>query len=60
MDTAGTGLILILNGLLHLMSQIASWPTLLAAATLLGLLWIAKLEVAEVDRSAAKPQVVRH
>lgn len=60
METIGTGLVLISNGLLHMVDGLASWMTLVGLAAAGSAFWLARMEVAELDRAATKPKVVRH
>lgn len=60
MDALGTGLALIVNGLLQIGSQLLGWHTLLAFALLGSLLYLASTEIAELDRTSSKPKVERH
>lgn len=60
MDTVGSGLALLLNGLLRISSELVGWHTLLVIVLLLSLLYVASVEVAELDRSNFKPSVERH
>lgn len=60
MDAMGNGLVLLLNGLLTMLGWLASWPVLLTVVTAVSLAYLAHLEVGELDRSTAKPDVERH
>lgn len=60
MDTIGTGLVLVGNGLLQMVGGLASWMTLVGLAAVASAFWLARMEVAELDRAATKPKVARH
>jgi hypothetical protein len=60
MDTLGTGLALIVNGLLQMGNQLVGWHTLMSISLLGSLMYLASNEVAELDRSSSKPNVERH
>ena len=60
MDAVGNGLTLIVNGLLTMVGWAASWPVLLGLVTIVSLTYLAHLEIGELDRSSAKPEVERH
>lgn len=53
-------LMILINGLLSTVSSLISWPVLFVAATAVSLVWLARLEVDDVDVSSAKPLVGRH
>jgi hypothetical protein len=60
MDALGTGLILTANGLLDLLGRVADPMTLIGATLLASAFWLATIEIEELDRQGAKPQVGRH
>jgi hypothetical protein len=60
METIGTGLVLIGNGLLEMGAGLVSWMTLVGAAATVSAYWLARMETAELDRQGTKPKVVRH
>lgn len=56
----GNGLVAIVNGVLVLIERVAN-PTLVCGVLLaLGLLWMAAVEIEELDRAGLKPVVDRH
>jgi hypothetical protein len=60
MSILGDGLVVIVNGLLAMLGAIASPLTIAGAAGAAALVWLARIEVDELDRQAVKPQVGRH
>lgn len=60
METIGTGLVLISNGLLEMVAGLVSWMTLVGVAATVSAYWLARMETAELDRQGTKPTVVRH
>jgi len=60
MDALLSGLITLLNGFLAMVGALAS-PITLGLIILAGsLAWFARLEIDEVNRQSAKPEIGRH
>ena len=60
MDILATGLVVIVNGLLTMLGAIASPLTIAGVAGVAALVWLALIEVDELNRQGVKPQVGRH
>jgi hypothetical protein len=60
MSILSAGLVVIVNGLLTMLGAIASPLTIAGAAGLAALVWLALIEVDELDRQGIKPRVGRH
>lgn len=60
MDAIGTGLILIANGGLQIVSQLASLATVVGVIAAGSLWWLATMEIEELNRQGVKPDVTRH
>ena len=60
MDALGTGLTLILTGLLTMLGELASWPVLLSVLLGASFAYLATVEVAVFDFSSTKPEVEHH
>lgn len=60
MDILGTGLVLIANGALTMIGQLASFTTIVAVIAGVGLWWLALMEIEELDRQGVKPNVIQH
>lgn len=60
MEALGNGLVLMLNGLLTMVGWAASGPAVLGLAVVVSFVYLAHIEVAELDRSTAKPDVELH
>jgi hypothetical protein len=60
MDAIGIGLILIVNGLLVMVRHIADFTTVTGLFAAASLWWLATIEVEELNRQGAKPEVGRH
>lgn len=60
MEAIGTGLILIANGALTLLSQLVSLTTVVGLIAVASLWWLATTEVEELNRQGVKPDVERH
>ncbi len=60
MSVLSAGLLTLLNGLLALVGAIIS-PVALAVLVLgVGFLWLARLEIDQLNRQATKPEIGRH
>lgn len=60
MDILGNGLVTLANGALTALTSIADPVILVGIAMALSLLWLALVEVDELDRQGTKPEVGRH
>lgn len=60
MEALGTGLVLIANGALTIGAQFADFKTLVGAAAVASLWWLATIEIEELNRQGVKPDVARH
>lgn len=60
MDPITSGLTAVFNGAAATAGALASWHTLFGVLTAASLVWLARLEIDDVDRRGAKPQVARH
>lgn len=60
MDILSSGLIVIVNGLLTMLGALASPLTIAGAAGAGALVWLALIEVDELNRQGIKPLVGRH
>lgn len=60
MEPIGNGLILMFNGLCAGAGTVTDWKVLTGLAMIVGLAWMARLEVDDLDMRAAKPRVQRH
>lgn len=60
MEVLGTGLVLIANGAIALVAQLASLATVVGIVAAGSLWWLATTEVEELNRQGVKPDVSRH
>lgn len=60
MEDLGHGLVTLLNGAYVLVSSLLTPTALFVVLSAAALAWLARLEVANLDRRAAKPEVGRH
>lgn len=60
MDQLTSGLTVLFNGGLFTVSHLANMPVLFALISGVSLIWLARLEIDDVDRRGSKPQVMRH
>lgn len=60
MELFGHGIVLIVNGALDLLGRLASPVAVAAVVIAVGLAWMARLEIDEVNRSASKPEIGIH
>ena len=60
LSTLGTGLVLIANGGMAMLHALASWMTFALVALIGSVWWLAVLEVDDLNRRGAKPEVARH
>lgn len=60
MDALGTGLILMANGLLTMVGELASPVTVMGVILVVAAGWLATVEIEELDRMGTKPDVGRH
>lgn len=60
MEDLGHGLITLANGAYALVSTLMSPVSMFVVLSAASLAWLARLEVANLDRRAAKPEVGRH
>lgn len=60
MNALGTGLILTVNGLWQMVTHLADPITLIGVTMAAGLVWLAGIEIEELDRQGTKPEVGRH
>lgn len=60
MDELASGIITLLNGIWMALTSLASPLVLAGVAMAAGLLWLALIEVDDLDRQGSKPVVERH
>jgi hypothetical protein len=60
MDQLASGIITLLNGVWLALTSLASPLVLAAVGMVAALVWLALIEVDELDRQGAKPVVERH
>lgn len=60
MEALGAGIALVANGALSLVSQVASFNVVVGVIAAASLMWLATMEVDELNRLGAKPDVGRH
>lgn len=60
MDAVANGLVTLFNGLVGVLDAVASPWTFAIGAIAASLAWLAVIEIEELDRQAAKPEVGRH
>lgn len=60
MEILGNGLITLANGALSALLSLASPLTIAGVLMGVSLLWLALMEVEELDRQGSKPEVGRH
>lgn len=60
MDVVSTGLVILANGLMEMAGAVASPMTIAGAAGAAALVWLANIEVDELNRQGIKPQPGRH
>lgn len=60
MTSLSTGFIALFNGLLDLLHALGSPLTLATVVSVASVLWLAGVEVEELDRQGVKPDVGRH
>ena len=60
MDVFSDGVITFLNGIYTVVSTLISPVALFLVLSAGSLMWLARVEVADLDRRAAKPEVGRH
>ena len=60
MEIFSSGLITLLNGLLAMVGALASPVVVALVLAGLGLAWLCRLEIDELNRQSSKPEVGRH
>jgi len=60
MEQIQTGLVLTFNGLVTILTTLLDWKVLAGIALAIALLWLARLEVDDLDVAGAKPNLPRH
>lgn len=60
LDHVSQVLVAVVNGLIGAVGALVDLRTGLVALTLLGLLWLAAVEVEDLDRRSTKPTIRRH
>jgi hypothetical protein len=60
MEALGTGLVLIANGALVIVRQLADFYTVVGVIAAISLWWLATMEIEELNRQGVKPDVARH
>ena len=61
MDTTAltNGLTLMANGAMNLATQVTDWRVLAGTLMVIAMIWLARLEIDEVDLAGAKPYLPR-
>lgn len=60
MTIIASGLVTLLNGFLSILGALASPVVIASAVIVVSVIWLASLEVSELDLQSAKPEVGRH
>lgn len=60
MDVLGSGLITMFNGFVALLGTLASPMALAVVVVVASLVWLALIEIEELNRQGTKPDVGRH
>jgi hypothetical protein len=60
MDELSSGFTVLFNGGYASLAAAANWSAVFGVLTILSLVWMARLELDDVERRGAKPPVQRH
>lgn len=60
MSTFGQGLVILVNGVVDIVGRVLSPVAFCAVVVIAGFAWMARLEVDDMNRDAAKPEIGMH